>query len=156
MGRLANLSLKNRALIALVTIFVMIFGGITATQLKQELIPSISVPTAVISTSYSGAAPQVVAQRVTTPIEQAVGGVSGIDTITSTSSTGRSQVIVNMQYGTDMTAAQQDLEAAVSRITSVLPDDADSQVSTGSVDDFPVVQLSVTNDSGDTARWPIS
>jgi len=150
MGRLANLSLRNRALIALVTVFVMVFGAITAGQLKQELIPSISVPTAVITTTYSGAAPQVVAQSVTTPIEQAVGGVSGIEDITSTSSTGLSQVVVNMQYGTDMTAAQQDLQAAVSRIKSTLPDDADTQVSTGSVEDFPVVQLSVTS-AGDKA-----
>ena len=146
MGKLANLSLRNRALIALVTIFVMIFGVITATQLKQELIPSISVPTAVISTSYPGAAPEVVAQRVTTPIEQAVGGVADIDDITSTSSTGMSQVTVNMQYGTDMTSAQQHLEAAVSRISSSLPEDAeDPSVGTGSIDDFPVIQLSVTD-----------
>jgi HAE1 family hydrophobic/amphiphilic exporter-1 len=146
MGKLANLSLRNRALIALVTVFVMIFGVITAGQLKQELIPSISVPTAVISTSYPGAAPQVVAQRVTTPIEQAVGGVSGIEDVTSTSSTGMSQVVVNMQYGTDMTSAQQDLKAAVSRIEASLPEDVDTpSVGTGSIDDFPVIQLSVTD-----------
>ncbi|GAB3920366.1 hydrogenase expression protein [Microlunatus endophyticus] len=151
MGRLANLSLRNRALIALVTIFVMIFGAITASQLKQELIPSISVPTAVITTTYTGAAPQVVAQSVTTPIEQAVGGVSGIDDTTSTSSTGLSQITINMQYGTDMTAAQQDLQAAVSRIRSTLPDGTDPQVTTGSIDDLPVVQLSVTSATGDKA-----
>ncbi len=151
MGRLAGLSLRNRALIALVTVFVMIFGAITAGQLKQELIPSISVPTAVITTSYSGASPQVVARSVTVPVEQAVGGVAGIKDITSTSSTGTSRVTVDMQYGTDMTAAQQDLEAAISRIRSALPDGADSQVSTGSIEDFPVIQLSVTSASDDKA-----
>lgn len=153
MSRLANLSLRNRALIALVTIFVMIFGAITAGQLKKELIPSISVPTAAITTSYSGASPNVVAQKVTKPVEQAVGGVSDIDTVTSTSSSGNSQVTVEMQYGTDMDAAQRHLEAAVSRIKSTLPDDADDpQVITGDVNDLPVLQVSATNKSGNKAK----
>lgn len=153
MSRLANLSLRNRALIALVTIFVMIFGALTAGQLKRELIPSISVPTAAISTGYSGASPQVVAQKVTKPIEQAVGSVSGIDTVTSTSSSGNSQVTVEMQYGTDMDAAQRHLEAAVSRIKSTLPDDADDpQVMTGDVNDLPVLQVSATNKSGNKSK----
>ena len=79
MGRLANLSLRNRALIALVTLFVMIFGVITARQLKQELIPSLTIPTAVVLTAYTGASPQVVEERITVPIEQAVLGLSGLE-----------------------------------------------------------------------------
>src|SRR5215204_1367907 len=146
MGRLANLSLRNRALIALVTLFVMIFGVITARQLKQELIPSLTIPTAVVLTTYTGASPQVVEERVTVPIEQAVLGLSGLESSSSTSSTGNSIVIVNMRYGTNMSVAQQDLQAAISRIEGVLPDEADAQVITGSLDDFPVLQLSVTND----------
>jgi hydrophobic/amphiphilic exporter-1 (mainly G- bacteria), HAE1 family len=146
MGRLANLSLRNRALIALVTLFVMIFGVITARQLKQELIPSLTIPTAVVLTTYTGASPQVVEERVTVPIEQAVLGLSGLESSSSTSSTGSSTVIVNMQYGTNMSVVQQDLQAAISRIEGILPDEADSQVITGSLDDFPVLQLSVAND----------
>src|SRR5215218_6385205 len=146
MGKLATLSLRNRALIALVTIFVMIFGVIAARQLKQELIPSLTIPTAVVITTYSGASPQVVEERVTVPIEQAALGLSGLESSSSTSSTGTSIVIVNMQYGTNMSVVQQDLQAAISRIEGVLPEEADSQVITGSLDDFPVIQLSVAND----------
>lgn len=58
MSGLAQLSMRIRALIALVTFFVMIFGIITTTQLKQELIPSIDIPTAFVSTSYAGASPR--------------------------------------------------------------------------------------------------
>ena len=123
MGGLARLSMRNRALIALITIFVMIFGVVTTTQLKQELIPSIDIPTAFISTSYSGASPEVVEQSVTIPIEQAVLGVQGLDSTSSVSTTGQSQVTVNLVYGTNMSTAQQDLQAAVSRIKSTLPDD---------------------------------
>ena len=44
MNRLSDFSLKNRALIALVTIVVALFGGISLTLLKLELIPSVSFP----------------------------------------------------------------------------------------------------------------
>lgn len=89
MGKLASLSLSTRALIALVTVFVMIVGVITTTQLKQELIPCLTIPTAVVITTYRGASPQVVEESVTVPIEQAVLGLSGPEPSSSTSSTGR-------------------------------------------------------------------
>jgi len=110
MGKLASLSLSTRALIALVTVFVMIVGVITTTQLKQELIPSLTIPTAVVITTYQGASPQVVEESVTVPIEQAVLGLSGLESSSSTSSTGTSIATGNMRYGTNMSSVQQDLQ----------------------------------------------
>ncbi len=147
MRRLANVSLGNRALIALITVFVMIFGVITARDLKQELIPSITIPTAFIITTYPGASPQVVEESVTSPIEQAVLGLADLESSTSTSSTGSSLVNVNMRYGVNMSTVQQDLQASISRIEGILPEEADSQVITGSFDDLPVLVMSV-DDSG--------
>lgn len=146
MGKLADLSLRNRALIALVTVFVMAFGVITTTQLKRELIPSLSIPTAFIASTYEGASPQVVDERVTLAVEQAVLTVDGLESTGSTSTAGSSQVVVNFAYGTNMANAQQQLQAAVSRIAPTLPDGVDSQVITGSLDDFPVQVLSVTSE----------
>ena len=60
MHLLSVFSLRNRALIALVTIVVGIFGGVALTSLKQELIPSLSLPQIFIITSYPGASPAVV------------------------------------------------------------------------------------------------
>ncbi|WP_197430147.1 efflux RND transporter permease subunit [Auraticoccus cholistanensis] len=148
MHGLARLSMGNRALIALVTVFVMVFGVITTSNLKQELIPSLSLPTAVVITSYPGASPQVVEESVTVPVEQAVQGLQDLESISSESSTGSSMVTVQMTYGTNMSVVQQDLQAAISRIDQVLPEQADSQVFTGSVDDIPVLQVSAASDEG--------
>lgn len=147
MDRLARLSLRNRALIALVTVFVMLFGGLTATGLKQELIPSLQLPSAFIMTTYPGASPQVVEEKVTTPVEQSVLALQGLESYTSTSTTGSSTVTVNVKYGSDMAQVQQKLEAGVSRIKSTLPDGVDTQVYTGSLDDLPVQVLSVSDDT---------
>ncbi|MGO4343841.1 efflux RND transporter permease subunit, partial [Pedococcus sp. 2YAF34] len=87
---LAVLSMKNRALIALVTVVVAIFGGLALTSLKQELAPSIQFPQLAIVTSYPGASPEVVNNDVSTPIETAIQGVPDLESTSAVSSTNRS------------------------------------------------------------------
>ncbi|WP_245703046.1 efflux RND transporter permease subunit [Raineyella antarctica] len=139
--------MRNRALIALVTVFVLAFGIISTGQLRQELIPRISVPVAVVFTSYPGASPAVVEQRVTIPIEQAVASLQGLDSSTSESSAGSSMVTLQMRYGSNMSSVQQDAKAAISRVEGILPDGVSTQVFTGSIDDLPVVQLAIADDT---------
>lgn len=151
MHRLAHASLGNRALIALITVFVMVYGVIATAGLKQELLPSVQFPQVYIIASYPGASPTVVEDKVTAPIEQAVLGLQGLESSESTSSTGQSVVIATMKYGSSMNAVQQDVQAAISRISGVLPDGVDTQVITGSFDSFPVLVLSAA-DSTDAAE----
>ncbi|HWH26661.1 MAG TPA: efflux RND transporter permease subunit [Pseudolysinimonas sp.] len=146
MHLLSVFSLRNRALIALLTVVVAIFGGIALTSLKQELIPSVSFPQLVVVTSYPGASPDVVETDVSTPIETAIQGVSGLESTIATSTSGASTVSASFVYGTNIATAEQKVQLAINRIGSALPAAADSQVITGSIDDFPVIQLAVTSD----------
>jgi HAE1 family hydrophobic/amphiphilic exporter-1 len=141
---LAVLSLRNRALIALVTIVAAVFGGLALTSLKQELIPSIEFPQLAVVTTYPGASPEVVEADVSTPIESAIRGVEGLESTTATSTTNSSIVSASFTYGTDLAAAQQKILAAIARIDDQLPDSTDTTVASASIDDFPVVQLAVT------------
>jgi HAE1 family hydrophobic/amphiphilic exporter-1 len=141
---LAVLSLKNRALIALVTIVAAIFGGLALTNLKQELIPSIQFPQLAVVTTYPGASPEVVEADVSTPIENAIRGVDGLESTTATSTTNSSIVSASFTYGTDLASAQQKILAAIARIKDQLPESADTTVASASIDDFPVIQLAVT------------
>ncbi|MDQ0576877.1 efflux RND transporter permease subunit [Agromyces albus] len=144
MHLLAALSMKNRALIALITVVVAIFGGISLSSLKQELAPSIEFPQLSIVTSYPGASPDVVNTDVSTPIETAIQGITGLESTSTTSSTGLSRVIASFTYGTDLAFAEQKLLSSVNRIAGELPDDVDPQVLALSLDDFPVIQVAVT------------
>ena len=146
MHLLSVFSLRNRALIALITIVVGVFGGIALTSLKQELIPSVSFPQMVIVTSYPGAAPEVVNDDVSSPIETAIQGVPGLKSTTATSTTNRSSVSASFDYGTNLATAEQKVQQAINRIKSRLPANVDPQILTGSIDDFPVVQIAVTSD----------
>lgn len=142
---LAVLSMKNRALIALVTIVVAVFGGIALTNLKQELAPSIQFPQLAIVTNYPGASPAVVNHDVSTPIEAAIQSVPDLDSTSAVSSTDRSIITAKFTYGTDLATAEQKIDQAINRISSSLPSQVDPQVLSGSIDDLPVVQLAVTS-----------
>lgn len=144
MSYLAVLSLRNRALIALVTIVAAVFGGLALTNLKQELIPSIEFPQLAVVTTYPGASPEVVEADVSTPIEGAIRGVEGLESTTATSTTNSSIVSASFTYGTDLAAAQQKILAAIARIKDQLPESTDTTVASASIDDFPVIQLAVT------------
>ncbi|MHC2185180.1 HAE1 family hydrophobic/amphiphilic exporter-1 [Rathayibacter agropyri] len=146
MHLLAVLSMKNRALIALVTVVIAVFGGVALTGLKQELAPSISFPQLAVVTSYPGAAPEVVNDDVSTPIETAIQGVPGLETTSATSSTNSSLISASFTYGTDLATAEQKILQAINRIRTALPDGVDPQVVTGSFDDLPVLQLAVSSD----------
>ncbi|MBO1901644.1 efflux RND transporter permease subunit [Leucobacter weissii] len=153
---LAELSLKNRALIALVTIVASVFGFFGVGSLKQELMPSVQFPAVVVTASYSGASPEVVLNDVTDPIETALRGVPGLEQTTSTSSTGAAMVLAEFEYGVDLTVTEQRVERAISRISALLPQDVEPAVMSGSLDDFPVIQIAVTPPDGvdaeETAR----
>ncbi|MCC9053827.1 efflux RND transporter permease subunit [Microbacterium sp. F2E] len=144
MSHLAVLSLKNRALIALVTIVAAIFGGLALTNLKQELIPSIEFPQLSILSTYPGASPDVVNNDVSTPIETAIQGVPGLESTTATSTTNASIVQASFTYGTDLATAEQKIQQAINRIASTLPDGVEPNVVSFSIDDLPVIALAVT------------
>lgn len=137
--------MKNRALIALITIVAAVFGSLALTGLKQELIPSLQLPQLLVSTSYPGASPQVVNDDVSTPIETAIQGLAGLESTSTTSSTNSSLVRATFTYGTDLVKAESRIDQAINRIKNVLPADVDPQVISGSVDDIPVISLAVTS-----------
>ncbi|HAM26423.1 MAG TPA: hydrogenase expression protein [Microbacteriaceae bacterium] len=146
MHLLSVFSLRNRALIALVTVVVGIFGGIALTSLKQELIPSLSLPQVFIVTSYPGASPDVVNTDVSTPIENSIQAVEGLDGTTTSSTTNSSTVTASFSYGTNISTAEQKVQLAINRIQSQLPADVMPQVVTFNFSDLPVIQIAVTSD----------
>ncbi|WP_394769290.1 efflux RND transporter permease subunit [Lacisediminihabitans sp.] len=146
MHLLSVFSLRNRALIALVTVVVAIFGGLALASLKQELIPSLTLPSVYIVTSYPGASPDVVNTDVSTPIESAIQGLENLDSTTATSNTAASTVTASFAFGTNIATSEQKVQLALDRIKSILPSSVTPQVITFSLSDFPVIQLAVTSD----------
>ena len=145
MSFLTRLSLKNRALIALISVVAIIFGIIGAGALKQELFPSLENPQATVTASYEGATPEAVEQEVTDPLEGALTALPEVEDMTSTSSAGSSSITVSTKYGEDSDDVVKALQRAVSQIQATLPDGVEPNVNTMGTDDIPVLALSVTS-----------
>ncbi len=149
---LSKLSLKNRAVVALITVIVAAFGFLSVGSLKQELIPSIEIPSAAIVTSYPGASPEVVDAQVSSVIENAVIGLEGLESTTATSTTGLSVLRVSFQFGTTTETAIERLNSAISAIEAQLPQDADPRVISGSFDSVPIIVLAIADLDADNER----
>ncbi|MCD5343617.1 efflux RND transporter permease subunit [Arthrobacter sp. AK04] len=146
MFRLAQLSLANRALIALITVFASVFGVITMSSLKQELIPSIEFPQITVLTAMPGASPEVVDKQVSGPLETALNGVEGLESTSSTSRNGVSQITMVFTYGANLDRARNQIDRAISNAKRSLPEDVQPQAIAGSISDFPIVFLAVSSD----------
>jgi HAE1 family hydrophobic/amphiphilic exporter-1 len=143
-------SMKNKALVALVTICIAIFGGVALSSLKTELTPELELPAVVVMSTMQGASPEIISADVTGPIERAVQSVQSLEGTSGTSSTGSSVVVAQFAYGVNMATTEQRVQQAVNRIASQLPEGVEPTVLTGSIADFPVLQLAVTG-GDDTA-----
>ncbi|WIM95632.1 efflux RND transporter permease subunit [Actinoplanes oblitus] len=144
MSALTRLSLANRGLVALIAIVISGFGLYAIPSLKQQLFPSIELPAAFVSAVLPGASPETVEEQVTKPLEDAVKGIDGIDTVTSTSRENVSSVVVMFEYGTDIASAVNQVTTSINRIQSQLPDDVDPQVFAGGTDDIPAIVLAAS------------
>jgi multidrug efflux pump subunit AcrB len=144
---LTRLSLANRMIAGLVTLAIIVFGVLATLNLKQELLPSIQVPTAIVTASYPGVSPQIVADDVSTPMEHALTGVSGVTKVQSTSTNGIATITVEWEYGLDPDTVVGDIRNAVDGIAPTLPDQVETEVITGSTDDIPVLLLAVASDA---------
>ncbi|MCW2811062.1 MAG: putative efflux protein, partial [Friedmanniella sp.] len=147
MTSLTKLSLANRLIVGLVTLAIVVFGVIATFSLKQELLPSTQIPTAIVTATYPGTSPELVATDVAEPLEQALGGVKGVTKVRSTSSNGLANLTVEWEYGLDSDATVTALRNAADSVRPRLPSQTDITVQAGSTDDIPVLSLAVSSDA---------
>jgi hydrophobic/amphiphilic exporter-1 (mainly G- bacteria), HAE1 family len=130
---------------------LVIMGAVAYTFLKVDRLPPISIPFVSVSVTYTGATAQDIELLVTQPIENAVAGMSGVASITSTSSEGSSSVNVQLADGTDANTAALEVERRVSTIRNRLPADAgDPRVNKADPNAFPVMNVALTGGSLDS------
>jgi HAE1 family hydrophobic/amphiphilic exporter-1 len=103
--KLVNVAVARPVTIWMFTLGIMLFGLVAMSRLAVNLLPDLSYPTLTIRTEYAGAAPAEVEQLVSKPIEETVGIVKGIRKVESVSRAGRSDVIMEFDWGTDMDLA---------------------------------------------------
>ena len=106
-----------------------------------------------VTTTYTGAAPEIIDTDITEVIEGAVAGIAGIDSISSQSRRGRGQTTITFSTGRDIDEATNDVRDAVGRVRGNLPSDADEpRIVKSDADADPVMRLAITSDRWNAAQ----
>jgi HAE1 family hydrophobic/amphiphilic exporter-1 len=102
---IVDIAVKRPVTVWMFTFAIILFGIVSLSRLAINLLPELSYPTLTIRTDYIGAAPGEIEQLVSKPIEETIGVVKGVRTVTSTSKAGQSDVLLEFDWGTDMDLA---------------------------------------------------
>ncbi len=123
---LSKLAVSKPTTTLLIFIILTALGIYSTLSLPIDLFPDIEVPIIAVSTTYPNAGPEEVERSVTRIVESAVSSVTGIDTLSSTSSQGSSLVLLQLVYGTNLDEATNELRDKLDLIKRALPTDAES------------------------------
>lgn len=131
--------------VMIIFLLVVGFGLYSSSDLAIDLFPEINPPVLVLFTSYEGAGPEEVEKSLTRPLEGQLSNVSNIERISSSSSEGSSQIILEFTFGTDMTEASNEVRDRLELVKDFLPDDATSpQIFKFDPSLIPILQLRVS------------
>ena len=151
MKGLVNFVLKNKLAVWLLTIIITVSGIYSATQMKTETIPDISIPYLMVMDVYPGATPEKVMEDISIPIEKAVEGLEDVKSVYSNSYSNMSNIQVEYEYGIDMDEAKRALESALNTVN--LPEGAqEPKITAISMNMMPVVALSVSSEKEDIVQ----
>ncbi len=117
---------KRPVTVAMFTLAVMLFGMVGFSRLSVSLLPDLSYPTLTVRTENPGAAPAEIEQLISKPIEESVGVVKGIRKVHSISKAGKSDVVIEFEWGVAMNFATQNVREKLDIIS--LPKDVNKPV----------------------------
>lgn len=144
-------ALHRRSLLFLLAVATLA-GAVMAFRLPSSLFPTVDFPRVVVSLDAGDRPAEQMEATVTRPVEQAIRRVPGVSDVRSTTSRGSAEVSVSFAWGTDMTSALLQVNAATAQILPQLP--AGTQVNTRRMDPtvFPIIAYSLTSKTVSLAK----
>ncbi len=127
---ISDLSVRRPVFATVISLILIIVGLISVQSMPTREYPDIQRPVVSISTTYRGAASDIVERRVTQIIEDQVAGIAGIEKISSSSFDERSSITLEFSLDRDVDGAANDVRDRVSRVLATLPDEAEPPVVT--------------------------
>ena len=112
----------------LIFLMSVLLGIYCVFKLPVDMFPEMDLPYMIVYTSYSGAGPEEVEQSLTRTMESSLSGLSGLKKLQSRSMSGVSLIILELNYGTNLDAAANEIRDKIDLVRSYLPDDANSPI----------------------------
>src|SRR5262245_32889459 len=137
----------KRPVITIVTILILvIFGVVALTQLQTDEFPDVQPPVVAIAVPYPGASPDTVEREVVEPLEEVISGISGVDTISSSSFDSFATIVVQFVFEKDLQQATQEIRDDISGIRNRLPPEMEEPILTRfDPTDLPIVSLTLSS-----------
>ncbi len=139
--------IRRPIMTTLVMLAFVVFGWFSYRLLPVSDLPNVDFPTLQVSASLPGASPETMASSVATPLEREFSTIAGIDSMSSVSLQGSSQITLQFALDRNIDAAAQDVQAAIARTASRLPPEMPSPPSYKKVNpaDQPILFLAVSS-----------
>ncbi len=144
--KISSLSIDNRTTVYLLTVLITLIGVFSYLTLPKEQFPEVQIPTFNIVTIYAGASPADVENLITRPIEQELRGIDGVDEISSVSKQATSVITVEFETSKDQLVAQQEVNDAVEKARSELPQQLTQEPSVDDINpsDQPILNVNLS------------
>ncbi len=144
---LPELSIRRPVLASVMSLAIILIGLVSYQRLAVREYPRIDEPQVTVETTYRGASAEIIESRVTTPLEDSISGIEGVELIQSFSRAEKSQVTVRFNINRSIDDAASDVRDRVSRVRAQLPTEIDEPViAKVEADAFPIVYLSFLSD----------
>ncbi len=144
---ISRIFIERPIMTTLVMMSFLIFGIVAYRALPVSELPNVDFPTIRVSASLPGASPETMASSVATPLEKEFSNIAGIDSMTSSSSQGSTQITLQFNLNRNIDAAAQDVQTAISSATRHLPEDMPSPPSFRKVNpaESPILFIALTS-----------
>jgi hydrophobic/amphiphilic exporter-1 (mainly G- bacteria), HAE1 family len=144
---MSELFIKRPITTTLIMAGIVLFGSIGYRALPVSDLPNVDYPTIQVVGELPGASPETMASSVATPLERQFSTIAGLDTVSSTSTLGNTQITLQFDLSRNIDAAAQDVQTAIAAAARQLPTGMPSQPTLKKVNpaDQPIVYLMVSS-----------
>ncbi|MBO4728126.1 MAG: efflux RND transporter permease subunit [Spirochaetaceae bacterium] len=144
---IAELSVRRPVLMVMVYILICVIALVFVPRLGIALTPDIEFPRITVSTSYPNVGPEEIDTNVTKVLTNQLTRIKGLKKVTSTSQAGSSRISLEFGYNSDLDEVTSDVESAIARVSSWLPDGCGSpSVFKFNMSNMPILFLAVEGD----------
>lgn len=146
---ISSISINRPVLAIVMSVIIVLFGGIGYNYLGVREYPSIDPPIITVKTNYAGANADVIESQITEPLEKVLNGIEGVRSISSNSAQGASTITVEFNLDANLEAAANDVRDKVSQAIRQLPQDIDGlpTVTKSDANSDAIVSLTIQSDT---------